>query len=245
MKIFITLIRYLLATLGYDLRKTDHTQMSSAAEMKLPVLPMARIVTGDCRVSFIEPDQVNGNVSVAELLIINALIVKKPAEAIFEIGTFDGRTTVNMAANSCPHGKVYTLDLPETAINAAQLPLDDWDRQYVHKSASGVRFHGTQWELQIVQLLGDSATFDYTPYEGKMDLVFIDGSHSYDYVKSDTQKALKLAASSAYILWHDYQPFWSGVVQYLNELYDQGGLFAQLRKIQGTSLVILPVGRIL
>jgi hypothetical protein len=41
------------------------------------------------------------------------------------------------------------------------------------------------------------------------------------------------------ILWHDYLPFWIGVVRYLDELHAKGGLFNRLRHINDTSLVFL------
>ena len=52
-----------------------------------------------------------------------ALITKlKSPQAIFEIGTFRGRTALNFALNSPPDCTVYTLDLPldtrEEAMNA-------------------------------------------------------------------------------------------------------------------------------
>ena len=52
-------------------------------------------------------------------------------------------------------------------------------------------------EKQITQLYGDSANFDFSPYAGRMGLVFVDGSHSYDYVLQDTASALRLASDHA------------------------------------------------
>jgi len=48
------------------------------------------------------------------------------ARNIFEIGTFDGRTTRNMAANVTKDGHVYTLDLPSDLVTEdTTYPLDD------------------------------------------------------------------------------------------------------------------------
>ena len=35
-------------------------------------------------------------------------------------------------------------------------------------------------------------------------LVFIDGTHSYDYVRNDTMKALYCCHSGSVIAWHDF-----------------------------------------
>ena len=60
--------------------------------------------------------------------------------AIFEIGTFDGRTTLNLALNCAPEGKVYTLDLPAAQAASAALALERDDHIYTDKEASGSRF---------------------------------------------------------------------------------------------------------
>jgi len=39
---------------------------------------------------------------------------------------------------------------------------------------------------------------------GPFDLIFIDGSHYYEYVKSDTQNALGCLTAGGLVVWHDY-----------------------------------------
>ena len=46
------------------------------------------------------------------MVIANLAEQAEPPTA-FEIGTFDGRTTLNIAANLRPPARVYTLDLPK------------------------------------------------------------------------------------------------------------------------------------
>lgn len=128
-------------------------------------------------------------------------------------------------------------------MSSVSLALEEYDAQYIEKECPGTRFRGTVWEKNIIQLFGDSARFDYAPYLGRMDVIFIDGSHSYEYVRNDTEVALKLAGPSALILWHDYQPFWSGVVRHLEELHSTRDMFKGLRHIEGTSLVFLEVNK--
>src|SRR5207249_2578283 len=119
-------------------------------------------------------------------------------------------------AHILPSARIYTLDLggPDVAQHA-QLELTDpelvthWDR--------GERFRGTPEGRGITQLFGDSATFDFSPYEQKMDLVYIDASHSYSYVRSDTEAALGMISELGTIVWDDYTGY-SGVFAYLNEL---------------------------
>ncbi|MBL8012699.1 MAG: class I SAM-dependent methyltransferase, partial [Candidatus Omnitrophica bacterium] len=54
---------------------------------------------------------------------------------------------------------------------------------------------------------------------GKIDLVFIDGNHSYEFVKSDTENALEMLSEKGVIIWHDYDYIiHKDVFRYLNKL---------------------------
>jgi hypothetical protein len=57
---------------------------------------------------------------------------------------------------------------------------------------------------KVQPLFGDSATFNYSPYYGRIDLFFVDGSHSYEYVRSDTLNAMKCCRPGGVIAWHDF-----------------------------------------
>ena len=52
------------------------------------------------------------------------------------------------------------------------------------------------------------------------DFVFIDGSHSYEAVKADTERVLPFVAEGGVIAWHDYgsSVLSHGVYKYLNEM---------------------------
>ena len=78
---------------------------------------------------------------------------------------------------------------------------------------------GTAVEPKVQQLFGDSKAFDETPYVSACDLIFVDGSHAYSYVLSDSRKALRMVKPGGVILWHDYVgPEEEGVFRGLNEL---------------------------
>ena len=66
------------------------------------------------------------------------------------------------------------------------------------------RYSGTDVEHKVVQLYGDSKAFDEGPFVGRCDVVFVDGSHAYSYVQSDSAKALRMTRPGGVILWHDY-----------------------------------------
>ena len=96
----------------------------------------------------------------------------------------------------------------------------------VNSGAHWYYYGGTEVEPKITQLFGDSKSFDAAPYAGQCDLVFVDGSHAYSYVKNDTEKALAMTRPGGVILWHDYRGprRTKGVYQALNERKDELGL---------------------
>jgi hypothetical protein len=206
----------------------------------IPEIEIADLAPDDIPVYLRELGWTDGNVSLLELAVIAKLIRKNAPKAIFEIGTFDGRTTLNLACNSPEDARVYTLDLPKGSGRPENVASPASDMSFVNKAATGSRFRGTEYEKKITQLYGDSATFDFSPYHNAIDLVFVDGAHTYEYILSDSQKALKLLKGRrGIILWHDYSWVWEGVTRALNRLYTTEDACKGLRHIKGTSLVCL------
>lgn len=180
-----------------------------------------------------------GDVNLAELAILATAAASLVAgEEIVEIGTFDGRTTLNLALNAPAHLPVFTLDLPPQAI--PKFDLAPGERAFVEKPRSGRHFREAppEWAAaagRITQLFGDSASFDWSAHLGRAALVFVDGSHAYDYVLADTDTAFRLIAPNGVIVWHDYG-VWEGVTRALEEIEATRRL--GLRHIRGTSLVV-------
>jgi hypothetical protein len=62
---------------------------------------------------------------------------------------------------------------------------------------------------RFAQLIGDSHRIDPRAFvrdHGRMDLVFIDGDHSREGVRQDTDLARALLAPGGAIAWHDANP---------------------------------------
>ena len=195
-------------------------------------------------IRLVETGKANGNVNLAELgVLAQAAAAVPPGALVVEIGTFDGRTTLNLAVNAPEASRVVTLDLPPE--DPAAFALAPGERQYVEKPAPGARFRAAAppWSAaaqRITQVLGDSASFDWSPYRGQAGLVFVDGSHAYAYVRKDSDTAFDLIGPRGMVLWHDYGR-WEGVTRALDELEAERRL--GLRHVRGTSLVFWTDGR--
>ena len=151
-------------------------------------------------------------------------VLAKKAKQIFEFGTCTGRTTYLLARNSPPDAKVTTLTLsPETKKNYQTGAKDDPEDTKNALQESNFRqffYSNTSVAGKVQQLFGDSKEFNEKPFAGQCDLVFVDGSHAYSYIKSDSVKAIAMAKPGGLVIWHDYiGPYWvKGVYQALNEL---------------------------
>jgi hypothetical protein len=179
--------------------------------------------------------RVPGGTSDAEAWIL--AVVAKDARVMFEFGTCTGKTAYLWARNQPVGGTVTTLTLPPEQANQVRgAPGDEpvalaYARE--ESQCSGFRYSGTEAEARIVQLLGDSKAFDERPFAGQCDVVFVDGSHAYSYVTSDSAKALAMVRPGGLVLWHDYSPECPGVFRALNKLARR----LPLVHVEGTTLV--------
>ena len=205
-------------------------------QVKLPEISWKRCTTR--RIARIwEHEQANGNIRISELGVINIIASGCEDETnIFEIGTFDGRTSLNLAFSSPSNCNIYTLDL--RLEDDTKFPLASGESHMVEKEQSGLRFEKYRKTdraiiAKINQLFGDSALFDFSPFYNSCSLVFVDGSHAYEYALSDTYAAMKMVKKKGVIIWHDYG-IWEGVTRALEEIEEKEKI--GLKNISGTSL---------
>lgn len=164
------------------------------------------------------------------------LVAMLQPRSVFEIGTSQGRTTSLIAMNSPPSTRIFTLDLPPEM--AAPTGASDLHLIELARKELGVAFRDTNWASRITQLTGDSATFDFSPYYESMDMVTVDGSHSYKFVRSDSVSAFRMIRPGGVVLWHDFESMRSeyGVSRFVDEMRDRHGFAVyRLGREQGDS----------
>jgi len=158
-------------------------------------------------------------------------IVKAYAPAtIFEIGTYRGRTTKLLAACS-PLSVVHTLDLsPSDMLDGGCFPRRD-------AALIGAQFSTDEhMRSRITQHFGDSRQFDFGPFYRKVDLVFVDASHAYEAVVSDSRQAFQMVRRGGIIVWDDYHPLHGpGVMRALAEVAKE---LTPLVWLKGTRLAV-------
>lgn len=156
-----------------------------------------------------------GNQSYSGLAFLVELGRFVAARRVFEIGTYNGATAWCLARNLGP-AEVHTLDLPVESEPTLELGVSD--------ASNRVPFERRAYEVlplatgQVVQHWGDSATFDFAPWRRSIDLVYVDGAHSRQYVRADSATALDLVRDSGAVVWDDYWRRIEGVQAILDEL---------------------------
>ena len=98
-------------------------------------------------------------------------------------------------------------------------------------------FSEQEVEKKIKIIFQNSLNLKHSTYKNEMDLIFIDGGHTYSVVKSDSEKSFEMLNENGIILWHDYVPgkrSAKDVVKYINEISKQKKIY----KIKDTSLCV-------
>jgi len=138
---------------------------------------------------------------------------------VLEIGTYQGKTTAEIAKNY-PDKLVYTIDC------LSQEDMQPWQRaEFPPIEERGMFARNLS---NVILINGNSREFNYNAIIDPM-IVFIDGDHSYEGVKQDTERALSgLKRRGSIIVWHDFWPWRDdeasigvGVKRYLMELSEQ------------------------
>lgn len=166
------------------------------------------------------------------LALLSILVAENPRE-VLEIGTFMGHTTKAMAEN-LNDSLIHTVDLPPDF--SAQLdskdgpPKDDF--HLIGQRVVGREFKGQPIERRIRQHFGDTALIDFQAF-GKPTFFFIDGSHTYEYCKQDSEKCLAVCGGVGTFLWHDVDDSHPGVVKFILEWRSLG---RNISRIEGTAV---------
>jgi hypothetical protein len=164
----------------------------------------------------------NGMLPAHEALVLLALLVAESPKTVLEIGTFMGHTTKAMAMN-LPDSIIHTVDLPPdfSPEKDTASPIQKDDLHLIAGRTVGREFAGSPYSGAIRQHFADSALWDFSAAAGAT-FFFIDGSHTYEYCLSDSEKCFELCGGKGVFLWHDCGDGHPGVIKALLEWRARG-----------------------
>ena len=156
----------------------------------LPLVPLAHFLGPDD--TTVRPFSFREGGSLpTDLLLLRALARRVPGGRYFEIGTWRGESAANVAEVAA---EVFTLNLSDAEIRALGLP-----ERYI-----GLHGFFSRPLPNVRHLHGNSATYDFAALGGPFDVVFIDGDHRYDAVRTDTARVFEhLVGPRTVVVWHD------------------------------------------
>lgn len=222
----------------------SYLKYSKLAKKRIPMARLSDIFPKDLEYGAIKLSNFLGhwgNLSIESVCKI-ALIVKyfQPG-MVFEFGTYNGMTTLQIALNTPSRSKIYTLDIgdnrkisPEHSLNTVDEYVANVFR-YKFGTSVGSYFSGSIASSKITQIIADSAMYDFSGFERKMDFIFIDAAHDYKNKKRDTENAFMMLKTNGIILWDNYLDIlYPDLTKYLFELSSN----VKLYHLKGTSLVV-------
>lgn len=134
----------------------------------------------------------------SEFLEFAHIVANVRPRAAVEIGTYRGGTLFVIARLAAPDATIISVDLPTTTlgplVRSAQAPILNRfirERQKLHLLRENS--HETETVLRISDILAGQ----------KLDLLFIDGDHSYAGVKSDFEMYSPLVRKGGLVAFHD------------------------------------------
>lgn len=173
------------------------------------------------------------SIDVMELVSLVTIAQFIKARTVLEIGTWDGNTTLNLAANTPPDARIVTVDLPVDWKGGFQIEVPEDHQNVTDRAATGRQYRQTEYQAKITQVLGDSAKLDWAQLPCPFDLAFIDGCHSYEYATLDTANALAHMRPGGVIIWHDY-----GQIPEVSRAVDEVRGLKLVKAIRGTRLAV-------
>lgn len=173
------------------------------------------------------------SLDVLEILMLVAIVKFKGAKRVLEIGTYDGNTALNIAANTGPGAVITTVDLPPDWKGDLALDVPEKYKNVTKGSDIGRQYRNSPVRDKIQQIYGDSAVLDWTTFGGPFDVIFIDGCHNEKYVRQDTRNAIRCLTGGGVIIWHDYGEF-----KDVSEVVDETAREMIVHAIRGTRLAV-------
>lgn len=155
---------------------------------------------------------ISGGSGVLDYAFLRTLVKCFRFKNYLEIGTYIGES-VNVLSDLCE--KCYSItahpDAPYSAKNGCiRYNIPDYSERLAYAD-------------NIIHFYENSQMFDYNKIEDEIDLYFIDGDHSYEGVKIDTEKVFASRKKDSIVVWHDVKDIHGYNAPVLKAIYDTLG----------------------
>jgi predicted O-methyltransferase YrrM len=191
--------------LGTALAASDDVVDPALDLLRMPHVDVSELLPESAeasRIHLVMYGKTYASISDLEFICLVKLMKRAAAVRVFEFGTYLGISITQLALNLPPESVIYTLDLPDDS-TSTRLSIDDPHEAAITLEKRRGSLIPPDVKPRITFLQQDSAAFDESPHAGTIDFVFVDGAHSYDYVKNDSEKGWRMLRSGGIMAWHD------------------------------------------
>lgn len=185
-----------------------------------------KIITND--ISYMRKSEID--------ILCSAVSMRSPCN-VLEVGTCKGECTYYLRINN-KNGKVWTVDIDNSSKDFDIENIPSYQLSEVPDVYKVGEYYKDRLIEDIVQIVGDSTKIDYKDYGlERIDIAFVDGNHSENYVYKDALRILKYVAKGSIIFFHDYyENGRTGVRTALLRLLSENRI-SNITRIDKTSLV--------
>jgi hypothetical protein len=168
----------------------NHVKMLGFSD-GLPVIDLLELIP-NLNVEISNYSFLNGTSFTIDIAVLKSLASSFKDCSYLEIGSWRGESIANVA---------------DVAKECTSISLSDEEIRkmgFSEKFTRVSRFFSKE-KNNIHYIAHNSMTFDFSSLKKKFDMIFVDGDHAYEAVKSDTANAFKLLKDeNSIIVWHDY-----------------------------------------
>ena len=166
-------------------------------------------------------DNIDGRCCHYKVEVINALIeVSEDIKTYLEIGVHNG-TSMSYAVSTSKSIDCCGIDLFEDSKQPGLNAQFYWRKDGIQIERTHKNISSNNTSKSTVHLIQGDSTAEETYEQVKdkdIDLLFIDGNHTYGYVKKDFERYSTLVKPGGFIILDDYEPKWPGVVKFAKEI---------------------------
>lgn len=162
-------------------------------------------------------NNINGRICHHSVLILHILVCKYNIKKYLEIGTHNGTSMSYVVNQNLQPLNCYGIDLFENNTTKHYLKDDlNFKKTYNNIEKNNI----SKSNINLIQ--GDSTNpntisrLESLLKNSTIDLLFIDGNHSYEGVKSDFENYINFTSDRAIVVFDDYNKNWPGVVKFCN-----------------------------
>ncbi|SMP52570.1 class I SAM-dependent methyltransferase [Anoxynatronum buryatiense] len=192
-------IQSLLDLMGFDYSvfnyNYDLVPSSKKLTDKMKIVDFGKYLSNSAKSKIEGLSFLTGGSSLLDYICIFKMLELTEAKTYLEIGTWTGESLA-IASEYCE--KCYSISLPDDDESIVR-HFDE-----INNKDNFSRFF-TRNKSNIEHYCSDSRIFDFAVINDSIDVVFIDGDHSFEGVKTDTANILKVIDfNRSIIIWHDF-----------------------------------------